>query len=76
VTASIPADGALPVDGMCGLMREVPPYGRRPQLLKAVGQHRTVADEEAAVLVFEPAATRNAGNVEHAEFTAPTGVRI
>ena len=36
-------------------------------------EHRTVADEEAAVLVFEPAATRNTGNVEHPEFTAPTG---
>lgn len=39
-------------------------------------EHRTVAEEEAAVLVFEPAATRNTGNVEHAEFTAPTGVRL
>jgi mannose-6-phosphate isomerase-like protein (cupin superfamily) len=39
-------------------------------------EHRTVADEEAAVLVFEPAATRNTGNVEHAEFTAPPGVRL
>ena len=39
-------------------------------------EHRTVADEEAAVLIFEPAATRNTGNVEHAGFTAPTGVRI
>ena len=39
-------------------------------------EHRTVAEEEAAVLVFEPAATRNTGNVEHAELTAPTGVRL
>ena len=39
-------------------------------------EHRTVADEEAAVLIFEPAATRNTGNVEHTEFTAPTGVRL
>ncbi len=39
-------------------------------------EHRTVAEEEAAVLVFEPAATRNTGNVEDAGFTAPTGVRI
>ena len=39
-------------------------------------EHRTVADEEAAVLVFEPAATRNTGNVEHPAFTAPTGVRL
>jgi hypothetical protein len=33
-------------------------------------------DREAAVLVFEPAATRNTGNVEHPELTAPSGVRI
>ena len=39
-------------------------------------EHRTVAEEEAAVLVFEPAATRNTGNVEDAKFTAPTGVRL
>jgi mannose-6-phosphate isomerase-like protein (cupin superfamily)/cyclopropane fatty-acyl-phospholipid synthase-like methyltransferase len=39
-------------------------------------EHRTVADEEADVLVFEPADTRNTGNVEHPELTAPTGVRI
>jgi mannose-6-phosphate isomerase-like protein (cupin superfamily) len=39
-------------------------------------EHRTVADEEAAILVFEPAATRNTGDIEHGEFTAPTGVRL
>jgi mannose-6-phosphate isomerase-like protein (cupin superfamily) len=39
-------------------------------------EHRTVADEEAHVLLFEPAATRNTGNVEDAAFTAPNGVRI
>src|SRR5689334_3098918 len=39
-------------------------------------EHRTVADEEAAVLVFEPAATRNTGNVYHSDLTAPAGVRI
>lgn len=38
-------------------------------------EHRTAADEEAHVLVFEPAATRNTGNVEHPTFTAPAGVR-
>ena len=38
-------------------------------------EHRTVADEEAAVLIFEPAGTRNTGNVEHSELTAPTRVR-
>jgi len=39
-------------------------------------EHRTVAEEEVAVLVFEPAATRNTGNVEDSSFTAPTGDRI
>jgi mannose-6-phosphate isomerase-like protein (cupin superfamily) len=39
-------------------------------------EHRTAADEEAEVLVFEPAATRNTGNVTDATFTAPDGARI
>ena len=39
-------------------------------------EHRTVAEEEAEVLVFEPGGVRNTGNVEHATLTAPTGVRI
>jgi len=39
-------------------------------------EHRTLADAEAEVLVFEPAATRNTGNVVDKTFTAPTGDRI
>jgi mannose-6-phosphate isomerase-like protein (cupin superfamily) len=39
-------------------------------------EHRTVADDEAEVLLFEPAATRNTGDVEHPVFTAPMGGRI
>jgi mannose-6-phosphate isomerase-like protein (cupin superfamily) len=39
-------------------------------------EHRTAADEEAEVLVFEPAATRNTGNVVDAAFTAPDGARV
>ena len=39
-------------------------------------EHRTVAEEEVAVLVFEPAATRNTGNVEDSKLTAPMGVRL
>jgi len=39
-------------------------------------EHRTFAGEHAEVLVFEPAATRNTGNVEDAGDTAPSGVRI
>jgi mannose-6-phosphate isomerase-like protein (cupin superfamily) len=39
-------------------------------------EHRTVADEEAHVLLFEPAATRNTGNVQDETYTAPNGVRV
>jgi mannose-6-phosphate isomerase-like protein (cupin superfamily) len=39
-------------------------------------EHRTLADAEAEVIVFEPAATRNTGNVVHEKFTAPDGIRI
>ena len=39
-------------------------------------EHRTVADREAAALIFEPAATRNTGDVVDARLTAPNGVRI
>ena len=34
-------------------------------------EHRTAADAEAEVLIFEPAATRNTGNVQDEYFTAP-----
>ena len=37
-------------------------------------EHRTLADTEAEVLIFEPAATRNTGNVADDVFTAPPGV--
>ncbi len=39
-------------------------------------EHRTLADAEAEVLIFEPAATRNTGNVLDAAFTAPNGVSV
>lgn len=39
-------------------------------------EHRTISAEEAEVLIFEPAATRNTGNITDAAFTAPNGVRI
>jgi mannose-6-phosphate isomerase-like protein (cupin superfamily) len=39
-------------------------------------EHRTAADGEAEVLLFEPAATRNTGNVVDAAFTAPDGVTV
>ena len=39
-------------------------------------EHRTMADREAEVLVFEPAATRNTGNVMDEKFTAPNGELI
>jgi mannose-6-phosphate isomerase-like protein (cupin superfamily) len=34
-------------------------------------EHRTAAAEEVEVLLFEPAATRNTGNVVHPTLTAP-----
>ena len=37
-------------------------------------EHRTMADAEAEVLVFEPAETRNTGNIVDETFTAPNGV--
>jgi mannose-6-phosphate isomerase-like protein (cupin superfamily) len=39
-------------------------------------EHRTAADDEAEVILFEPAATRNTGNVVDAAFTAPDGVTV
>ena len=39
-------------------------------------EHRTMADAEAEVLVFEPAETRNTGNIVDTTFTAPNGVAI
>ncbi|HEV8714632.1 MAG TPA: cupin domain-containing protein [Candidatus Binatia bacterium] len=39
-------------------------------------EHRTVADEAVEVLLFEPAATRNTGNVEDLVFTASLGERL
>ena len=39
-------------------------------------EHRTMAESEAEVLLFEPAATRNTGNVVDEVFTAPCGVSV
>lgn len=39
-------------------------------------EHRTLAEKEAEVLLFEPAGTRNTGNIVHETFTAPNGVRV
>jgi mannose-6-phosphate isomerase-like protein (cupin superfamily) len=39
-------------------------------------EHRTAAGQEAEVLCFEPAGVRNTGNLDDAEFTAPSNVRI
>ncbi len=39
-------------------------------------EHRTVAEEEVEVLIFEPAETRNTGNISDNTFTAPDGVTI
>lgn len=39
-------------------------------------EHRTIAESEAEVLIFEPAQTRNTGNIVDKKFTAPGGVGI
>ncbi|SRR5581483_7111686 len=39
-------------------------------------EHRTLADNETEVLVFEPAQTRNTGSVIDPKFTAPDGATI
>jgi len=39
-------------------------------------EHRTMAESEAEVLIFEPAATRNTGNIVDPTFTAPNGVKV
>jgi mannose-6-phosphate isomerase-like protein (cupin superfamily) len=36
-------------------------------------EHRTVAEEEAEVILFEPADTRNTGKITNDYFTAPSG---
>jgi mannose-6-phosphate isomerase-like protein (cupin superfamily) len=39
-------------------------------------EHRTVAEEEAEVILFEPADTRNTGNITDEHFTAPSGSTV
>lgn len=39
-------------------------------------EHRTAADEEAEVIIFEPADVRNTGDVVDATYTAPNGVKV
>ena len=39
-------------------------------------EHRTAADEEAEVILFERAGVVNTGNIRSDEFTAPNGVRV
>ncbi len=39
-------------------------------------EHRTAAEEEAEVMIFEPAAVRNTGDKEDAVLTAPIGLRV
>lgn len=39
-------------------------------------EHRTLAEAEAEVVVFEPAHTRNTGNIQDTVFTAPNGAKI
>lgn len=39
-------------------------------------EHRTLAETEAEVLIFEPAATRNTGDVTDTVFTAPNDAAV
>ncbi|MBU1539741.1 MAG: cupin domain-containing protein [Alphaproteobacteria bacterium] len=39
-------------------------------------EHRTAADEEAEVLIFEPSEVINTGDAPTSEFTAPMGATI
>ncbi|GAA3767723.1 cupin domain-containing protein [Terriglobus aquaticus] len=39
-------------------------------------EHRPVADQEAEILLFEPAGVRNTGNILDDRFTAPSPVHI
>lgn len=39
-------------------------------------EHRTIAEKEAEVLIFEPASTRNTGNIVDPTYTAPNGVAV
>lgn len=39
-------------------------------------EHRTAADEEAEVLIFEPSEVINTGDAPTSDFTAPTGQMI
>ncbi|MGQ0588951.1 MAG: cupin domain-containing protein [Sphingosinicella sp.] len=39
-------------------------------------EHRPVAEEEAEILLLEPAGTRNTGDIVDSAYTAPDGVRI
>ncbi len=57
----------------------------RPAVTLAAGEmcvvpcglrHRTLAEAEAEVLIFEPAAVVNTGDAAPSEFTAPMGAKI
>jgi hypothetical protein len=39
-------------------------------------EHRTCADQEAEILIFEPKGVLNTGNVHDETFTAPNGVNV
>jgi mannose-6-phosphate isomerase-like protein (cupin superfamily) len=39
-------------------------------------EHRTASDEEAEVMIFEPAEVINTGDAARSEFTAPNGEKI
>ena len=53
-------------------------HGQEVKLVKVQGgaEHSSAADNEAEVLIVEPADVLNTGNVVVEHFTAPKGIRI
>ena len=39
-------------------------------------EHRPVAENEAQLVIFEPAGVRNTGNIEDSAYTAPQGATV
>jgi len=50
--------------------------GSSSTILSRNVEHRTAADDEAEVILLEPAGILNTGNIVDEQYTAPTGVRI
>ena len=64
-----PPDAARHHDALSGLERDDPVAKLDAEPASPV-EHRTCADEEAAILCFEPAGTINTGNVNESAYSA------